>query len=57
MPIFKVTTKSNEDWERHYEVEAVDGDEARAKVEQEIIEPVESHRREMMIIHIRISVA
>lgn len=49
MKTFKLTVYSNEEWERHYEVEAEDLEEAKAMVEQETTEPVESHRQEIMI--------
>lgn len=49
MPTFNLLVTTKEEWEHHYEVEAEDLDEAKAKVEQEIIEPVESHRDEFEI--------
>jgi len=49
MKTFKMIVTSNEEWERHYEVEAEDLEEAKARVEQETTEPIESHRQEIMI--------
>lgn len=49
MPIFKLTVSTKEEWERHYEIEAEDLEEAKAMVEQETTEPVESHREDIMI--------
>jgi len=50
--IFKLSVTTREEWERRYEVNAENIDEAKAKVEQEVIWPVGSTRESIMIISI-----
>lgn len=52
MPIFKLTVTTQEEWEHHYEIVAADLEEAKAMAEQEIQEPIESHRNEVTITSI-----
>jgi len=52
MAIFKIIITTNEDWERHYEIEAKNIDEARAMAEQEIKEQKKAYKNNVTILSI-----
>ncbi len=52
MELFKIIVTTNEDWERHYEIEAENVDEARAMAEQEIKEPTKVYKNNVTILSI-----
>ena len=52
MAIFKIIITTNEDLERHYEIEAKDIEEARTMAEQETKEPKKVYRNNVTILSI-----